>query len=160
MLARSGVGTAAPPRGGTAHGQVPIIAERPASALWDQVTLQAELAANTLLDTTVDRGGGNPATTRSAAAVQAQITFDYFHVLPALDLAPFIAADYGIGGRSRVDGEMVGGAGNVTVDVQATWRTVLHLEMRATDFIGSATEQPLADRSFLRVQRAGDVLRP
>jgi hypothetical protein len=80
--------------------------------------------------------------------VQAQITFDYFHVLPALDLAPFIAADYGIGGRSSVDGEMVGGAGNVTVDVQATWRTVLHLEMRATDFIGSATEQPLADRSF------------
>jgi hypothetical protein len=80
--------------------------------------------------------------------VQGQITFDHFHVLPALDLAPFIAADYGIGGRSSVDGEMVGGTGNVTVGVQATWRTVWHLEVRATDFIGSATVQPLADRSF------------
>jgi hypothetical protein len=148
LLARSDLGTAAPPRGDTAHGQVSIIAERPASPLWDRVTLQAELAANTLLDTTVDRGGRNPATTRSAAAVQGQITFDYFHVLPALDLAPFIAADYGIGGRSSVDGEMVGGAGNVTVGVQSTWRTVWHLEVRATDFIGSATVQPLADRSF------------
>ena len=80
--------------------------------------------------------------------MQGQITFDYFHVLPALDLAPFIAADYGIGGRSSVDGEMVGGTGNVTVGVQATWRTVWHLEVRATDFIGSATVQPMADRSF------------
>ena len=66
--------------------------------------------------------------------MQGQITFGYFHVLPALDLAPFIAADYGIGGRSSVDGEMVGGTGNVTVGVQATWRTVWHLEVRATDF--------------------------
>ena len=49
LLARSDLGTAAPPRGDTAHGQVSIIAKRPASALWDQVTLQAELAANTLL---------------------------------------------------------------------------------------------------------------
>jgi Protein of unknown function (DUF1302) len=42
----------------------------------------------------------------------------------------------------------VGGTGNVTVGVQATWRTVWHLEVRATDFIGSVTVQPLADRSF------------
>jgi Protein of unknown function (DUF1302) len=148
LMARPSLGTAAPPRGDTAHGQVSIVAERPASALWDQVTLQAELAANTLLDTTVDRRGRDPATTRSAAAVQAQVTFDYFHVLPALDLAPFIAGSYGIGGRSSVDGEMVGGTGNVTAGIQATWRTVWHLDVRATDFIGSATIQPLADRSF------------
>jgi hypothetical protein len=148
LLARSDLGTAAPPRGNTAHGQVSIIAERPASALWDQVTLQAELAANTLLDTTVDRGGRNSSTTRSAAAVQGQITFDYFHVLPALDLAPFIAADYGIGGTSSVDDEMVGGTGNVTVGIRTTWRTVWHLEVRATDYIGSATAQPLVDRDF------------
>jgi Protein of unknown function (DUF1302) len=148
LLARSDLGTSAPPRGDTAHAQVSIVAERPASALWDQVTLQAELAANTLLDTTVDGGGRDPATTRSAAAVQGQITFDYFHVLPALDLSPFIGADYGIGGRSSVDGEMVGGTGNVTIGIQATWRTVWHLEVRATDYIGSATEQLLADRSF------------
>jgi hypothetical protein len=148
LMARADLGSAALPRGDTAHGQVSIIAERPASALWDQVTLQAEVAANTLLDTTVDQGGRDLATTRSAAAVQAIMTFDYFHVLPALDLSPFIAAAYGIGGRSSVDAEMVGGTGNVTVGVQATWRTVWHLEVRATDYIGPATIQPLADRSF------------
>jgi Protein of unknown function (DUF1302) len=148
LMARSNLGSSAPPRGDTAHGQVSIVAERPASALWDQVTLQAELAGNTLLATTVDGRGRDPGTTRSAAAVEAQITFDYFHVLPALDLSPFVAAEYGIGGRSSVDGEMVGGTGNVTAGVQATWRTVWHLEVRATDFIGSAAIQPLADRTF------------
>jgi hypothetical protein len=148
LMARSNLGSSAPPRGDTAHGQVSIVAERPASALWNQVTLQAELAGNTLLATTVDGRGRDPGTTRSAAAVEAQITFDYFHVLPALDLSPFVAAEYGIGGRSSVDGEMVGGTGNVTAGVQATWRTVWHLEVRATDFIGSAAIQPLADRTF------------
>jgi hypothetical protein len=148
LLARLNLGSSAVPRGDTAHGQISIIAERPASALWDKVTLQAEVAANTLLDTTVDPSGRDPATTRSAVAIQGKVTFDYFHVLPALDLSPFIAADYGIGGQSSVDNEMVGGTGNVTIGVQATWRTVWHLEVQATDFIGSATIQPLADRNF------------
>jgi hypothetical protein len=148
LLARVNLGSSPVPRGDTAHGQVSIVAERPASALWDRVTLQAEVAANTLLDTTVDPGGRNPATTRSAAAIQGKVTFDYFHVLPALDLSPFVAFDYGIGGVSSVDSEMVGATGNVTIGVEATWRTVWHLEVQATDFIGSATIQPLADRNF------------
>jgi hypothetical protein len=148
LMARADLGASPLPRGDTAHAQISVVAERPASAFWDQVTLQAELAANTLLDTTEDGSARDPATTRSAAAMQAQLTFDYFHVLPALDLSPFIAGAYGIGGRSSVDGEMVGGTGNVTVGVQATWRTVWHAEVRATDFIGSANAQPLADRSF------------
>jgi hypothetical protein len=33
--------------------------------------------------------------------------------------------------------------------VQATWRKVWPLAVRATEFIGSATVQPLADRSFI-----------
>jgi hypothetical protein len=136
------------PRGDTAYGQVSIVAERPANALWDQVTLSAELAGNTLLDTTVDRGGRDSATTRSAAAVQAELTFDYFHVLPALDVSPFIAATYGLGGRSSVDEEMVGGAGDVTIGVRATYRNVWHVEVRVTDYIGSPGGQPLADRNF------------
>jgi hypothetical protein len=148
LIARQNLGGLSPPLGDTAHAQVSVVAERPASELWDQVTLQAELAANTLLDTINDRDGRDPSTTQSAAAIQAQVTFDYFHVLPALDLSPFINAAYGIGGRSSVDPEMVGGTGNVTVGVAATWRTVWHLEVRATDYIGSANVQPLADRAF------------
>jgi hypothetical protein len=148
LLARSNLGTAAPPRGDTAHGQVSIVAERPASALWDQMTLSAELAANSLLDATVDPGGRDPATTRSAAAVQAEVTFDYFHALPALDVSPFVGASYGIGGRSSVDEEMVGATGDVTIGVRATYRNVWHVEVRVTDYIGSAGPQPLADRNF------------
>ena len=103
------------PRGNTINGQVSIVAERPASALWDRATLSAELAGNSLLDTTVNPGGRHPATTRSAAAVQAELTLDYFHVLPALDISPFVAASYGLGGRSSVDAEMVGATGDATV---------------------------------------------
>jgi hypothetical protein len=148
LLARADLGSSAVPRGDTVHGQVSIVAERPANALWDRATLQAELAANTLLATTVDSLGRNPATTRSAAAVQGELTLDYFHVLPALDLSPFVAVAYGIGGRSSVDAEMVGGTGDVTIGIRATFRSVWHAEVRLTDYIGSAGSQPLADRSF------------
>jgi len=66
-----------------------------------------------------------------------------------LDLSPFVAFAYGLAGRSSVDAEMVQGAGNVTIGVQATWRSVWHAEVRLTDYIGSAGQQPLADRSFI-----------
>jgi hypothetical protein len=72
-----------------------------------------------------------------------------YHVLPALDLSPFIAATYGIAGRSSVDPEMVGGTGDVTIGLRATYRTVWHIEIRLTDYIGSASQQPLADRNFI-----------
>jgi hypothetical protein len=148
LLARADLGSSSQPRGDTAHGQVSIIAERPANAVWDQATLSAELAANTLLGTTVDSGGRDPATTRSAVAMQGQLALDYFHVLPALDLSPFVAGAYGIGGRSSVDAEMVGGTGNVTIGVRATYRSIWHVEVRMTEYIGSAGTQLLADRSF------------
>ena len=148
LLASANLGSSPVPRGDTVNGQVSIVAERPATALWDRVTLSAELAGNTLLDTTVDPGGRDPATTRSAAAVQAELTFDYFHVLPALDISPFVAASYGLGGRSSVDAEMVGATGDVTIGVRATYRNVWHVEVRVTDYIGSAGPQPLADRNF------------
>jgi hypothetical protein len=70
-------------------------------------------------------------------------------VLPALDLSPFVAAAYGMIGRSSVDSEMVEGTGDVTIGVQATYRSVWHAEVGVTDYIGSAGRQPLADRDFL-----------
>jgi hypothetical protein len=148
LLARTDLGPSSLPRGDTVHGQVSIVAERPANAIWDRATLAAEVAANALLGTTADSGGRDPATTRAAAAVQGKLTFDYFHVLPALDLSPFVAAAYGIVGRSSVDPEMVAGTGNITIGIGATFRSVWHVEVRATDYIGSAGIQPLADRSF------------
>jgi hypothetical protein len=36
----------------------------------------------------------------------------------------------------------------VTLGVQATYRSVWHVEVRATGYIGSAGRQPLADRNF------------
>jgi hypothetical protein len=80
--------------------------------------------------------------------MQGQLALDYFHVLPALDLSPFVAGAYGIGGRSSVDAEMVGGTGNVTIGVRATYRSIWHVEVRMTEYIGSAGTQLLADRSF------------
>jgi hypothetical protein len=148
LLAAANLGPSPVPRGDTVNGQVSIVAERPASAFWDRVTLSAELAGNSLLDATVDPGGRDPTTTRSAAAVQAALAFDYFHVLPALDISPFVAASYGLGGRSSVDPEMVGATGNVTTGVRATYRNVWHVEVRVTDYMGSASSQPLADRNF------------
>lgn len=134
------------PRGDTAQGQISIVAERPANWLWDRATVAAELAANTVVATAAGRALHG--VTGGAAAVEGQITLDYFHVRPGLDLSPFIALSYGLIGRSSVDPEMVANAGNVTVGIQATYRTVWHLELSVTDYIGSAGRQSLADRSF------------
>jgi len=51
------------------HGQASIVAQRPANALWDQVTLTAEVAANALLATTSGKGSRDPRPTDAAAAV-------------------------------------------------------------------------------------------
>ena len=56
---------------------------------------------------------------------------------------PFVALTYGLWGRSSVDAEMVAGTGEVTLGVQATYRSVWHVEVRITDYIGSAGRQPL-----------------
>jgi hypothetical protein len=149
LLARDDLFQSPIPRGDTGHGQISIVGERPANALWDRISLQAELAANTLLATTSGESGRDPTTTRTAAAIQGQLTLDYYHLLPALDLSPFVAASYGITGQSSVDPEMVGGTGDVTIGLRATYRTVWHIEVRLTDYIGSANRQPLADRNFM-----------
>ena len=149
LLARANLFQSPIPRGDTGHGQISLIGERPANALWDRIALQAELAANTVLTTTSGGSGRDPATTRTAAAIQGQLALDYYHVLPALDLSPFVAASYGIAGQSSVDPEMVGGTGNVTIGLRATYRIVWHVEVRLTDYIGSASRQPLADRNFI-----------
>jgi hypothetical protein len=148
LLARTDLGSSPLPRGDTAHGQVSLVGRRPSNALWDQATLSAEVAVNTVLRTS-NGSGRDPATTGTAAAVQGQLTLDYFHVLPALDLSPFVAVTFGLAGRSSVDPDMVEGTGDVTIGVQATWRSVWHVEVRLTDYIGSAGRQPLADRSFV-----------
>jgi Protein of unknown function (DUF1302) len=150
LLARSDLFESPIPRGDTGHGQISIVGERPGNALWDRVALRAELAANTLFAVTSGESGRDPTTTRPAAAIQRQLTLDYHHVLQALDLSPFIAASYGIAGRSGVDPEMVKGTGDVTIGLRATYRAVWHIEVRLTDYIGSASQQPLADRNFCR----------
>jgi Protein of unknown function (DUF1302) len=45
---------------------------------------------------------------------------------------------------------MVKGTGDVTIGLRATYRAVWHIEVRLTDYIGSASQQPLADRKFCR----------
>ena len=149
LLARVDPGAFAVPRGDTAHAQLSIVTERPATALWDRVSVMAELAGNVLLATTTAAAARDPAASRGALAFQGQVTFDYFHVLPFLDLSPFVAVSYGLAGRSSVDDEMVAGAGNVTLGMQATWHNVWHADVRLTGFIGPAARQPLADRSFM-----------
>jgi hypothetical protein len=44
---------------------------------------------------------------------------------------------------------MVAGTGNITIGVLATYHNVWHVELRVTDYIGSASHQPLADRNFV-----------
>jgi hypothetical protein len=118
--------------------------------------VSAELAGNTVLVTSTAQAPLAPGLTRTALAVQGRVAFDYYHVRAGLDVSPFMGLSYGLLGRSSVDREMTGGAGDVTVGVQATYRAVWHLQFAVTAFLGSAGVQPLADRNFaaLNIRRS------
>jgi hypothetical protein len=134
--------------GDTLHGQVSSVTTFGASPLWERADLAVEVAANDRLSVE-NRAALDPSRDRFAMAFQANFTPQYFEVLPALDVSVPIGFGYGLVGDSSTDENQYARAGNFEIGIAATFRAVWHGGLSFTHFIGTAEQQPLADRDFV-----------
>jgi len=134
--------------GNTAHAQASLNSQFAPSNFWQAATLQAEIAANDLLDVTHGRQYVETGRTHFAASARIVFTPSYFQVLPGLDLGLPIGMGYTPIGRSSIDASQNSGTGDATISVSATYHTVWQGLASFTHFIGGASQQKLADRDF------------
>jgi hypothetical protein len=135
--------------GNTLHAQASTETELPPSHLWQSASLQAELAANDLLEVTSGHPFVQPGRTHLAASLQIVFTPSWFQILPGLDISLPAGVEYTPIGRSSIDGSQNNGTGNISVGVSATYRTNWQAALSFTHFIGGAGQQKLADRDFI-----------
>lgn len=148
------------PTGDTFHAQVSSIYALPRSGLglWEGGTLTGEFAFNHVMRTHRNNSPidlRDPSKTRSAGAVQVSVTFDYYQILPGLDLNIGPNVRYGLFGNSAIDPSMTRGAGSVSLAANFTYENVWKAGFSYTHFVGGLSRQPYVDRDFIafNVQR-------
>ncbi len=141
------------PRADSFNGQVSVASQAAPNLLWNSADLLAEIAANTVLHASGDAQSSSRAG-RTTAAFEVQFAPHYFHVLPGTDLTPSATLQYGLFGRSGIDGEFQNGSGSLTADLALAFRVNWHGQLAFTHFIGAPSVQRLADRDFLAVSVA------
>ncbi|TWB39545.1 DUF1302 domain-containing protein [Nitrospirillum pindoramense] len=139
-------------RGDTLHGQVSLTTALGRStlwgtSLWDSAEVNAEAVVDGVLNVLGDYDGSqwqHPAT-------KVRVLFEphYFQVLPNLDLTLPLGGGYNVTGHSLSYYAQNAGAGDVTVGIGATYRSVWKASLTLTHYIGAASRQLLADRDFV-----------
>ena len=152
------------PTGNSAHLQASVIAVLPQPALWDTSTLQAEVAADHLIE--VKKNAVNydsSGRTRNAGTLAAIFTPTYFGVFPGLDLDVPITVHYNFAGKSSISANMTEGSSDVSVGLNATYDTVWRAGLSYTHYMGDdpglsdpTLGQALKDRDFIsfNIQRS------
>jgi len=139
------------PIGDTLNADLSSVTNFARNRAWDSAALSVDVAANLRLDISRNAYNLEPDAKRLAGAFRVSFEPTYFEVLPHLDLTFRVGAGYDfIGDLSpdpyRSESE---GAGQLDFGVTATYRVVWSGGISVTHFLGSATNQPLADRDFL-----------
>ena len=140
--------------GDTWHAQASIVSQFAPSRWWQGASLQAEIAANDLIEVTGGHAYVLSGRTHFAASARAVFTPTWFQVLPGLDLGLPVGLGYTPLGRSSLDTTENAGTGDATVGVSATYRAVWQAAASFTHFIGGATDQRLEDRDFVTISLA------
>jgi hypothetical protein len=135
--------------GDTLHGQISAVTTFARSTVWDSADLNAELAANELLDVSKNASALSRGTSRGAVSVRATFQPTYFAVAPGLDLTPSIGMGYNVSGHSSVDANEIAGTGDVDLGLAAAYRVVWIANVSFTGFVGKYGRQSLTDRDFL-----------
>lgn len=79
----------------------------------------------------------------------ATLLFEYFKILPGLDLNFPISFRHNVGGVSSVSGTFAEGRNSAGVGVNLTYRYRWKLGVGYTEYVGGAKRNPLVDRGFL-----------
>ena len=85
----------------TEAGLLSTLAMLPATPLWNEANLMAELAWNRVLRVTDNAAAVDPHATRDAVSLRMQLEPSYRQVLPGLDLGVLLALATHRAGRAR-----------------------------------------------------------
>ncbi len=77
------------------------------------------------------------------------LTFEYFKILPGLDLSVPVTFRHNVSGVSSVPGTFSEGRNSTAVRMDLTYRYTWKLSLGYTEFVGGAKRNPLVDRGFL-----------
>ncbi|TWB15371.1 DUF1302 domain-containing protein [Nitrospirillum bahiense] len=134
-------------RGDMVHGQLSLTTALGRSSLWDSADVNAEAAVDDVVGVVRDDDGNQ----WHQVATKARVLFEphYFQVLPNLDLTVPLGLGYNITGHSLSYYAQNAGAGDLTVGVTATYRSVWKANLTLTHYIGAPSQQLLADRDFV-----------
>jgi hypothetical protein len=143
------VGYAPYVKGTLMHLQLSAVSSFARTNIWDAADFGAELAADDVLDAQ-HMPSDAPRWDRYAMKLRLSLEPRYFQVLSNLDLSVPVELGYNVTGRSfDAYQEQYAGAGDLGLGLSATYLSVWKAGAKFTYFIGSAHQQPLADRSFV-----------
>jgi hypothetical protein len=123
--------------------------------------MAVEVAANTTMNVTANRGALDPNTTATAAAFRIAYTPTYRQVLPGVDLDVPISYGSGIFGRSSaINSFPAGGVGDYEIGLAATLNQVWKATLQFTGYLGPSgpyldqtqalsLQQSQIDRNFI-----------
>jgi len=127
--------------GKTGHLQASAIYVLTGSPLWDAGSFLGEIAWNRRLSVSRNEAAIDPNTTRDAAALRFIFEPQYFQVAQGLDLGIPVGLGWNFKGRSSSIFLFNGGyanAGDVSVGLNATYKTVWQAGLNFTHYFGTA----------------------
>ncbi|WP_280380175.1 DUF1302 family protein [Pseudomonas sp. BN515] len=139
--------------GDTVHAQISAIYVGNAGALWDGYSLAGELAAHRLVKVTEHKEQRDDLLNDTVYGVRGLATFDYYQVIPGLDVQLPIGLGYNFKGQSPISaafnnyGSHEGG--DVTVGVVGTYQQDWKLRLDVTHFFGSEDNNYYSGRDFV-----------
>ncbi len=136
-------------KGDTLHMQFSGAAQFGPDGLWDSAELSAEVAANDRLSITANPAAFDTKRDRFALSLRALFEPHYFQVIPNLDISVPFGVGYDAIGRSSVLESQYGGAGDLEIGINGTYRAVWKAGITLTTYLGSPYRQPFADRDFV-----------
>ncbi len=120
------------------------------SRLWDGADLSVEIAADSLASIPRSVQGTDITPDRFVLHSRVRLEPHYFEILPNLDLTVPIDIGHDIVGY-YANYPQYSGTNDIAIGISAIYRSLWKADIMLTDFIGTPSYQPLADRAFVRV---------
>jgi hypothetical protein len=136
-------------KGTLMHLQLSNVLSLARTDLWDAADLAGEVVADDVVDT---EGSAADAARLDRFAMKLRVFLQphYFQVIPNLDLALPAEIDYNVAGHSfDAYQQQNAGTGELSLGLTGTYLSVWKANATFTYFLGPATRQPLADRTFV-----------
>ncbi|HSW22260.1 MAG TPA: DUF1302 family protein, partial [Burkholderiaceae bacterium] len=129
--------------GRTAHLNLSTLATLPATPLWHEATLAAEIAWNRVLSVTKNGAALDPNGTRDGTALRFVLEPTYRSVFPGVDLGVPVGLGWAPKGSrplamTNPNMWIADGGGDITVGLNGSWRDAWRFSLNFTHFFGEA----------------------